>query len=234
MQASAVLAIWTDCKPGFEPLFERWYQHEHLPERLAVPGFQRGRRYEAVEGAPGYELAPRFMTCYHADTVEVFRSQAYQQRLDNPTPLTRQVMSEAVANLSRTVCHCEAHGRLSTATYALVLPLSGESAEREKQARDLRGSLSDRLASDDELARFEIWLSDDQKTDEQADGNAARLSAEQALRGRDQSIAGCVVVETLREASVLALQAAVPPAFGIPPDTSQVYRLLCEAQAPTA
>jgi hypothetical protein len=33
-----ILAIFQNVVPGREPEFEEWFQHEHLPERMAVQG----------------------------------------------------------------------------------------------------------------------------------------------------------------------------------------------------
>jgi hypothetical protein len=44
----AVLAFFHHIVAGREAEFEEWSQHEHLPERIALPGFVMGRRYEAV------------------------------------------------------------------------------------------------------------------------------------------------------------------------------------------
>jgi len=33
-----ILAIFNNVAPGREAEFEEWFQHEHLAERLAVPG----------------------------------------------------------------------------------------------------------------------------------------------------------------------------------------------------
>ena len=49
-----ILAIFNNVAPGREAEFEEWFQHEHLAERIAVPGFLLGRRYEAVSGEPRY------------------------------------------------------------------------------------------------------------------------------------------------------------------------------------
>jgi hypothetical protein len=50
-----ILAIFNNAAPGREAEFEEWFQHEHLQERLGVPGFLLGgRRYEAVQGEPRY------------------------------------------------------------------------------------------------------------------------------------------------------------------------------------
>src|SRR5436309_2967271 len=49
-----ILAIFNNVAPGREADFEEWFQHEHLEERLRVPGFLIGRRHEAIVGQPRY------------------------------------------------------------------------------------------------------------------------------------------------------------------------------------
>ena len=49
-----ILAIFNNVAPGREAEFEEWFQHEHLAERIAVPGFLLGRRYEALSGQPRF------------------------------------------------------------------------------------------------------------------------------------------------------------------------------------
>lgn len=65
---------------------DRWHTHEHLPERLAIPGFLRGTRWTAVEGAP------RYMVVYEVASLDVLSSAAYLARLNDPTPWTTRVM----------------------------------------------------------------------------------------------------------------------------------------------
>ena len=54
MSGKGILAIWNDCAKGEETNYENWYQNEHLPERLGVPGFIRGRRYENLVDSPKF------------------------------------------------------------------------------------------------------------------------------------------------------------------------------------
>jgi len=49
-----ILAIFNNVASGREAEFEAWFQHEHLAERIAVPGFLIGRRHEAISGQPRY------------------------------------------------------------------------------------------------------------------------------------------------------------------------------------
>lgn len=94
-----ILAIFNNVAPGREAEFEEWFQHEHLAERIAMPGFLVGRRHEAVSGWP------RYFNFYITQSVGVFKSAAYLGRLDEPTPMTRTVMSKIFKDMIRTVCH---------------------------------------------------------------------------------------------------------------------------------
>jgi len=201
-------------------LFEQWYQLEHLAERLAVPGFLRGQRYEAIDNSP------RYLACYHADDTAVFRSAGYLARLNDPTPLTRKIMSEVVANLSRTICECETGGGFASGAYALSVPLNGNATERRNKASAAKACLDALLSTYSGLARYEIWTADAAS----AVDETAPLTAEQALRGRDQSITGCVFIETLREADAREICTALADALQAPPENSTVYRLLCDVQ----
>jgi hypothetical protein len=94
---AGVLAIWNDIAAGVERDFGDWHVSEHFPERVGLTGFLRGRRYANADASPAY------FNFYEADTPEVFQSPAYQARLNDPTPWTRQVVSH-FHNTSRTVC----------------------------------------------------------------------------------------------------------------------------------
>jgi hypothetical protein len=65
---------------------DRWHTHEHLPERLSIPGFLRGTRWIATQGEP------RYMVLYEVENVETLSSAAYLERLNNPTPWTAKMM----------------------------------------------------------------------------------------------------------------------------------------------
>jgi hypothetical protein len=96
----AYLVIAHDLAPGGDAAFQRWYQGEHLAERLGVPGFHNARRYLALEGGP------RYLAFYETDSPEVLTSAAYRARLESPTPLTREIMP-FFRNTHRTVMRCE-------------------------------------------------------------------------------------------------------------------------------
>src|SRR5256886_6362022 len=94
---SAILAFWADVEPAGEADFNDWHTREHMPERVGVPGFLRGRRYVAVTGAPKY-----FMM-YETESLGTLASPAYVERLNNPTPWTRKSLA-IFRNSNRTAC----------------------------------------------------------------------------------------------------------------------------------
>ncbi len=65
---------------------DRWHTHEHLLERLSIPGFYRGTRWIATEGGP------RYLVLYEVESLGTLRSEAYLARLNNPTPWTKRMM----------------------------------------------------------------------------------------------------------------------------------------------
>ena len=105
----AFLAIWHDIAPDMEAEWHRWHTHEHMPERIAIPGFLAGRRYmrhDALSPLPdgADEALPRCFTLYEGTGIDVFHSDAYLARLNNPTDWTRS-MSPAFQNFARGACH---------------------------------------------------------------------------------------------------------------------------------
>jgi hypothetical protein len=49
-----VLAIWHTIAPEAEAEYWRWHDREHIPERVGVTGFLRGRRYRSLERSLDY------------------------------------------------------------------------------------------------------------------------------------------------------------------------------------
>ena len=62
-----------------EAEFNRWYDREHLEERVAIDGFLEARRYVAHDGNPKY------LSLYSTETFEVLDSPAYRTALANQT-----------------------------------------------------------------------------------------------------------------------------------------------------
>jgi hypothetical protein len=84
LAGEAVVAIWNGIAPEARDQFYDWHINEHMPERVGIPGFRRGRRYIAADAT----THPEFFTLYELDTIEVAKGSDYANRLNDPTPGT--------------------------------------------------------------------------------------------------------------------------------------------------
>jgi hypothetical protein len=85
LAGEAVVAIWNGIDPDTREQFYDWHVNEHMPERVGIPGFRRGRRYIAADAT----THPEFFTLYEADTMPVLQGADYAGRLNDPTPATK-------------------------------------------------------------------------------------------------------------------------------------------------
>jgi hypothetical protein len=90
-KGAGLLMVWCDVPADKEPDFNRWYNEEHLSERLSVPGFLSAARYEAVKGGP------KHLAVYELENAAVMDSEAYKKVSSNPTEWTRRSGPQAVA-----------------------------------------------------------------------------------------------------------------------------------------
>ena len=204
--ARGILAIWNDCRPGREAEFEQWFQGEHLEERLSVPGFLFGRRHEAISGSSA------FFNFYVTETPAVLTAKPYLDRLNDPTPMTRKIMSEVFMNMCRTVCRRSARLTNMRGAFAVTTRFN-ETPDEAALAASLRG-----LAGDPAIASGEIWIA--------ADPPGAPMAAEEKLRGGDRKIRACLMVDTLRQSDAEELGLVLAGQF--PTADVGVFRVLCQ------
>jgi hypothetical protein len=84
-----LLAIWSDVDPGYRVEFQKWHNCEHLRERVVIPGFSVGRRYQGIGEAPD------FLMCYETDDSKVLASKPYLQAVNNPSSWTKEVIAHS-------------------------------------------------------------------------------------------------------------------------------------------
>jgi hypothetical protein len=73
-----IFLVYVDIDAEHDKEFNEWYNTEHLPELLAVPGILAAARYQAVKGGPKY------LACYELDTVAVMQTPAFTNRPRTP------------------------------------------------------------------------------------------------------------------------------------------------------
>ena len=113
----AAVVVWNDVAIEGRDEFYEWHDKEHVPERLAIAGFRRGRRF----AKPGH--SPEWLTMYEADDLAVVTSTAYLARLNAPTPATQSALKH-FRNTSRAVCRIACSQGSSTGGHMLAMRLS--------------------------------------------------------------------------------------------------------------
>jgi len=98
LRGRAFNAMWSDLLPGYARELDRWHTIEHMPERLGVPGFLRGRRYiNAVASDHAMFIL------YEAAHIETFRSPGLIARLNDPTEWSKKVQP-GLLHFTRSPC----------------------------------------------------------------------------------------------------------------------------------
>jgi hypothetical protein len=87
LAGNGMLLTSMDIDPSDEAEFNRWYDREHLLERVAIDGFLEARRYAVHQGSPKY------LCLYSTKTFDVLDSPAYRKALANPTDWSTATMA---------------------------------------------------------------------------------------------------------------------------------------------
>jgi hypothetical protein len=66
----------------------RWFDLDHVPQRLTCPGFLRAERYElAAPAGGGSETSPlRYLNVYYIENADVLTTDAYRRQVQARTP----------------------------------------------------------------------------------------------------------------------------------------------------
>jgi hypothetical protein len=78
--SKGLIGFWADIDDEHQLRFQEWHNCEHMSERVAVQGFNVGRRYRGMDGALS------FFMCYETDDAAVLRSKAYLRALTTQHP----------------------------------------------------------------------------------------------------------------------------------------------------
>lgn len=86
LRGSGLLSLWNGVDANRRGEYDLWHTREHVPERLAIPGMLRARRYHRGEGP-----LPEFLTLYELESTVVLDSAPYRALLQNPKPWSRSM-----------------------------------------------------------------------------------------------------------------------------------------------
>jgi hypothetical protein len=74
-KGQAILLVYTDLiDQKYDEDFNAWYDQEHLPQLLGLPGFLDAARYVAIKGGPHY------LAAYELESVEALQTPEYKNR----------------------------------------------------------------------------------------------------------------------------------------------------------
>jgi len=127
-----LLLTMTEPPPAMEEEFNAWYDTEHLPERLAIPGFRSAQRWLA-DVAPG---GGKYLATYELASPAVLESPAYLARYSGATPWTQRCLGRCVL-FERWACEQLGAADPHPLTRALLLVASGT----EVPGPDIAGAL---------------------------------------------------------------------------------------------
>lgn len=195
MLTDAVMAVWNDVVPDVEADFNDWYVRDHLPDRVSLPGFQRGRRWISDGGSP------RYFTFYEIDDVSVMSSPVYLDRHENPTAWTRKIMPTFVG-MNRSVCRVTAKAGTADGGMAGVIRLSPTADAGDGLRQYLSREILPRFLETPGIVAACLWELD-------AEESRMPVTAETKLRATTDAVIDWALVVEGGRAEELAMAAGV-------------------------
>jgi hypothetical protein len=154
LAGAGVVAIWHDLLPEAKDDFYEWHNQEHMPERVGISGFRRGRRYIAVEGTP------EFFNLYEADHPEVLGGRDYLDRLNAPTEWTKRVVP-SFRNVARSVCRVAFSDGVGSGGTILTMRFDIDAAHRAAAIEALTTRVLPALVPRKGIAGVHLCLADE-------------------------------------------------------------------------
>lgn len=174
-QAAMLLSF--DVLPEAVAEHDDWHTHEHLPERLAIPGFIRGSRWVALQGQP------RYLVVYEVAALATLASEAYLQRLNNPTPWTSKIMP-SYRDMSRGFCAVTGSFGWGLGHVALMLRFRPQATAEAPLRHGLVGELLPQLPARAGIGSVHLFEG----------ALAPQMTNEQRLRGADAGVDWAILV----------------------------------------
>jgi hypothetical protein len=165
----AAVAMWWNVRAEQRAEWGDWHSHEHFPERLSIPGFQRGSRWTSTSDAEG------FFVLYELATYETLSSKGYLDRLNNPTPWSTKMMPHHLG-MVRSQCRVAASfgGGVATSLATIrISPQAGREAELQARLSETLGALTQKPG----LTGAHLLLTDTPRM--------SSPTTEQQIRGKD-------------------------------------------------
>ncbi|MGE4218374.1 MAG: hypothetical protein AB7G39_02910 [Alphaproteobacteria bacterium] len=123
LSGTGFLFAAADMAPETDYDFNEWYNREHVPERLGITGFIRGRRFVALT-----DSGPQYATLYETETPEAFTTEEYVGYVENPDENARHFLPK-FSGITRTIGrirHTVGRGDGGVVAFMPLTPLAGQ------------------------------------------------------------------------------------------------------------
>ena len=177
-----------DVAPEAVPEHDDWHTHEHLPERLAIPGFLRGTRWVARRGEP------RYFVLYEVERLATLTSDGYLARLNAPSLWTSRMMPH-YRGMSRGFCSVTATCGFGMGHVALLIRFKPDAEARDSLRRWLEDELLPRQVSSRGIGSAHLLEG----------AVTPAMTNEQRIRGADAGIDWAVLVTGYSEEALIRL-----------------------------
>jgi hypothetical protein len=134
LAGTGMLLTSMDIDAAHEEEFSRWYDREHLEERVAIEGFLEARRYLAHAGSP------KNLFLYSTRTIDVLDSPAYRARLASPTEWSKTNMAR-FKNMIRVVARITASRGVGRGAKLGIVRLRPDAGKQDKLRDELKARL---------------------------------------------------------------------------------------------
>jgi len=188
LHARGVMLLLFDIANEAVTEHDHWHTHEHMPERLGIPGFLRGTRWTAIDSVT------RYCVLYEVAALAVLESAGYRERLDDPTPWTAAMMRN-YSGMRRSLCTIEARSGCGMGSTALVVRFAPADESSGKLEQWIADELLPGLGQRPGFAGCYFFRN----------ALAATMTREQEIRGRDGTIHSALFVTGYDEAAVATL-----------------------------
>jgi hypothetical protein len=165
-----------------------WHSHEHLPERLSIPGFMRGTRWVSLRGGP------RYMVIYEVAQLATLTSEAYLERLNKPSPWTSRIMTR-YQGMTRGFCAVTASFGFGFGHAGLLLRFRPVAPAQARLREWLVQQALPELPTKSGIGSVHLLEG----------AQTPPMTNEQRIRGADAGVDWAILVTGYREDSLLAL-----------------------------
>lgn len=185
-QAAMLLSF--DIAPEAVAEHDDWHTHEHLPERLSIPGFLRGTRWVALQGQP------RYLVLYEVAQLQTLASAAYLQRLNNPSPWTTKMMPH-YRGMTRGLCSVQGSAGFGMGHFGWLCRFTPAPHAGAQLGEWLRDEIVSKIPAQPGVGSVHLLQG----------ALAAQMTNEQRIRGADAGVDGALLVTGYSQEALAAL-----------------------------